>query len=322
MATTAVHDTGGGVVSARMSMGAVWTAATLFAVGPVLVGLTSVSGAVLSFWRMWMGVALFGVVAAAHVRRNGYRASAAGWKLAGVAGVCFAAHQIMMMSAIHEASVVDVTLMQTLCPVVVGAMAVPLFGERPARSFLGWAGLAILGAALVALSGSVGPTGNPFGMALAAGNVVGYSVFFVLSKRALSQMDGWLFLLGSFVTGTLAVSAYNLGVGSPLGSISGHDLLIALALAVVPGLLGHGLMTWALRTVPANLPPIVMLMCPLIAGGLAWVVLDQAITAGKVAAGALTLGGVLGAVRSPVQVADPLDPVPAAVEALALAEEI
>lgn len=279
---------------------AVWLATVLFSTGGVMVAAAQVSGPVLSFWRMWAGVPMFIAVAWWRRGRTGRAAERSGWRLAAVAGLAFAAHQVSNMSALRMTSVVDVTLMNTICPVVVGVAAVPLFGERPARSFRLWSGLAMVGAAGVALQGSVGPQGNPAGMVLAAANVVFYSVYFVLSKRALASMDGWSFLAAAFTTGAATVSAFVLVSGADVRAIGGHDLLLAVAIAVVPGLAGHGCMTWALRHVPANVPPVVMLSMPVFAGGSAWLILGQPINAGTVAAGAVTVAGVLGAMRSPI----------------------
>jgi drug/metabolite transporter (DMT)-like permease len=63
-------------------------------------------------------------------------------------------------------------------------------------------------------------------------------------------------------------------------------------------LVGHFSVTWSLRWVPANIPPVIMLAIPVLAGVLAWILLGQATTPVKVAGGLLTLLGVAGAVRS------------------------
>jgi drug/metabolite transporter (DMT)-like permease len=296
-------------------VGVVWLGTFLFATGPVMVAAASVSGPVFSFWRLWAGVPILAVAAWTQIRRADHRPSRAGWWGAIGAGVTFAVHQLLFMTALMTTSVVDVTLMNTLAPVVVAVLAVPLFGERPGLGFRLWSLVAIFGAALVALIGSAGPSGNPIGMGLAAANVVFYAVYFVWSKQVRDQIDTWPFLFAALTTAAVAVSAFVVLTGEPVGDIAAHDLVLCLAVAIIPGALGHFSITWSLAWVPANVPPVILLSMPAVSGLLAWAVLGQTTTVAQLAAGAVMLVGVLGALRTP-------GVTPSATEALDLAEEL
>lgn len=276
----------------------VWVAAVVFAIGPVLVADASVSGAVFSFWRLWSGVGIMAVAVLAHRVRTGIGTTRTGWSWAARCGVAFAIHQLMFMSSIRLTSVVDVTLMNTLAPLVVAVLAAKLFGERPGATFRLWSLVAMAGAAVVIVSGSAGPTGNPGGMVLAAGNVVFYAVFLVWSKESRAHIDTIPFLFGSVLVSAVCVSAYVLVVGARPGTATTRDLVMCFVVALVPGALGHFSMTWALRWVPANLPAVILLCEPVLSGVLAWIVLGQGVTATTVAGGVLTLVGVLGALRA------------------------
>jgi drug/metabolite transporter (DMT)-like permease len=184
-----------------------------------------------------------------------------------------------MNTALQMTSVVDVTLMNTLAPIVVGALAIPLFDERPGTRFRLWSAMAFVGAALVVIAGSSGPEGDPVGMVIAALNVVFYSLYFVASKRARVHIDTIPFLLAANGIAALLVSGWVVLMQNPVGTISGHDLFLCLAVATVPGVMGHFSVTWAVRWVPANLPPVLMLSIPF-----------------QVVGGFITLAGVAGAV--------------------------
>lgn len=293
---------------------AVWIAVVAFSFGPVMAATAHASGVVISFWRLWFGVPLLGAIALFQLRRAGEWPRWPGWKWAGLAGVAFALHQVTLMSALQETSVVDVTLMNTLAPMVVAGLAVPLFGERPGLSFRAWSAVAILGAALVAVAGSTGPDGNPFGITLAASNVVFYALFFVLSKQSRPHIDVAPFLACSLLVAAAIVSGWVLVTGVGVLAISSRDLLLCLGIAVFPGLVGHSLITWSLRWVPANLPPVIMLTMPAMSGALAWVILDQRVTGVQVVGGVVTVIGVFGAVWKSAALA------PTSIESLDLAE--
>jgi drug/metabolite transporter (DMT)-like permease len=258
---------------------------------------------VFSFWRLWFGSVFVGTLALVgrgRARRRGdpWILSPTGIRWTLIAGVAFAIHQVLFMASLRATSVVDVTLMNTLSPVIVAVLAVSLFGERPGLAFRLWSVLAISGAGLVALAGSTGPQGNPVGMALGAGNVVFYSLFFVWSKRARDHIDTLPFVAGMTAVAAVVVSLFVLATGAPIGAATSKDLLLCLAVAVGPGLIGHFSVSWAVKWVPANIPPIIMLSIPLFSGVLAWLVLGQGATWLKLAGGLVTLGGVAGAIRS------------------------
>jgi drug/metabolite transporter (DMT)-like permease len=271
----------------------------LFSTGPVAVASSSTTGAVLSFWRLWIGTVVMGAAALVQVRTSRRRPTRTGWILAVRCGVVFGIHQLFFMIAIKATSVVDVTLMQVLQPVFVGALAVVAFGERPGMGFRLWSLVAIAGAAMVALAGASGPDGDPLGVGLAALNVLFYAVYFVWSKQARDHIDTAPFLFGVIVAAGAVVSLYCLGSGAPLRSVERGDLGVALFLALVPGGLGHFVTTWPLRRVAANVPPVMQLAVPFFAGALAWALLDQPVTWLHVVGGIVTVGGVLGSLLSP-----------------------
>lgn len=271
----------------------------LYAVGPVLVASADVSGPILSFWRLWFGVGLLALVFAVYVGATGRRPSRRGWSWAAASGVAFAVHQLFFMSAVRMTSVVDVTLMQVLQPLFVAVLAVRIFDERPGVRFRTWSAVAIVGAAVVALGGSSGPEGDPTGAAFAALNVVFFAVYFVWSKQARAHIDVVPFLFGATVVAAVVVSLFVALTGEAPSSAGRGDLLTALAIAAGPGALGHFVSTWPLRWVAANVPPLLQLAIPFVAGFLAWALLDEGVTFAHLVGGLLTIVGAAGAIRSP-----------------------
>ena len=271
----------------------------LFSTGPVVVASAETSGPVLSFWRLWMGALLMGALSLVQVRTSGRRPDRTGWAWAARCGVAFGIHQLFFMIAIKATSVVDVTLMQVLQPVFVGVLAALLFGERPGRPFRLWSLVAIAGAAIVVLAGAGGPEGDPLGMGLAALNVLCFAFYFVWSKQARHHIDTLPFLFGVVAAAGVVVTVFVLVAGEPVGAIGGDDLLRAAFIASIPGALGHFVTTWPLRQVAANVPPVMQLAMPFLAGGLAWLLLDQRVTVLHVVGGLVTIAGVVGSLVSP-----------------------
>jgi drug/metabolite transporter (DMT)-like permease len=282
----------------RRPLALIGTGVVLYSTGPVLVAGSSVTGAVISFWRLWIGTIVMGLAASGALRVRARRPDRTGWALAGACGVAFGLHQLLFMSAIKRTSVIDVTLMQLLAPVIVGVLAAIVFGERPGRAFRVWSLLSVLGAGIVVLAGSGGPRGDPLGALLALGNVAFFAVFFIGSKHARVHIETSAFLLATVAVAAVLASVYVVVAGDTVTTARPADLLIATTLAVVPGGLGHFVTTWQLHRVPANVPPLMQLAMPFLAGTLAWIVLGQGVTVLQLLGGVVTLIGVVGALRS------------------------
>jgi drug/metabolite transporter (DMT)-like permease len=271
----------------------------LYSTGPVLVQASSLSGPEFSLWRLWFGVPLLGTVLLLQGRRGGGGLTRAGLRWILVAGVAFGGHQLLFMTAVKLTSVADVMLMNTLSPVVVGIAAIPLFGERPHPAFRLWSLVALGGGALVATSGATRPGGDPAGMAMAALNVVLFAVFFLVSKKGRDDVGVVPFLAGMLLVAAVTVSLFAALAGEVGRPPAGRDLVLVLAVAAGPGALGHFVMTWPLRWVRANVPPLMRLAQPFVAGLLAWAFLGEAVTAAHLLGGAATIGGACGAVLTP-----------------------
>lgn len=273
-------------------------AIVLYATGPVMVAASSVTGPVLSFWRLWIGVGVLGVLTALQHAAGVPWPSRTQWRVAIGAGVAFGAHQLLLFTAVRIATVVDVTLVGALSPVVTGLGARWMFGERPGPRFWSWAAIAIVGTGLLAVAASSAPSGSPVGMTLALVNVVAFAAFYLLSKRGRDHLPVVPFLFATFTVAAVVVSVFVVTAGQDISSVRTTDVLLAAGIAVGPGTLGHFLMTWPLRYVPANIPPVMRLMVPFVAGALAWWLLGQPLSWRHLLAGALIVAGAAGVILS------------------------
>lgn len=272
----------------------------LYSTGPVMLQSSALSGPAFSFWRLWIGAAFLGGLAIGRSRRDGapLLPGGAGRTWAIRAGVAFGIHQLMFMTAVKLTSVVDVALMNALAPIATALGAWWLFRERPGSRFFAWSAVAIGGGAALAISASGGPTGDPAGMALAVGNVAFFAVFFLASKASRDHIDVLPFLAVVMVVAAVLVSGYVLVTGEAVGVATGRDLLLAGGVAVGPGALGHFVMTWPLRWVPANIPPVMRLAQPAIAGILALLVLGEPLSLVHLLGGLVVVVGAAGAIGS------------------------
>lgn len=270
----------------------------LYSIGPVFVQASSVSGAVFSFWRLWFGVAAFGIATVVNARVTGGWPSRRAWRWALGAGVAFGLHQLLLSIAIKATTVADVTLVTTLSPVVTALLALPFFAERPGPRFRLWSLVAMGGAAIVVVGASTSPQGDLGGMLLALANVVAFAGFFLLSKASRGELAVIPFLFGVMTAAAVVVTGYVTISGEDVTTATSTDLLYTAIVALGPGAFGHAIMTWPLAWVPANVPPVMRLGQPVLAALWAWWFLSEPITVWHLTGGAVTIAGVAGAVLS------------------------
>lgn len=285
-------------VAARFPFHLIALGVLLYGTGPVLARSSETSGVLLSFWRLWFGVCVLAVGVGIHKLSGREIGSKRALRWAMVAGAAFSLNQVFFFSAIKRTSVVDASLMSTLSPVFVAFIAIPLFNERPAKTFRAWSVVAMAGAAFVVLGSSSGADGDALGMLMAIGSTLFFALFFLISKLVRDEIAVVGFLAVVMSTAAVFVSGYAMILGLDPASVGSSDLWTALAMAVIPGTLGHVVMTWPLAHVPANVPPLMRLAGPVVSGTLAWIFLGEGITWVHLVGGAIIVTGLAGALRS------------------------
>ena len=73
-----------------------------------------------------------------------------------------------------------------------------------------------------------------------------FTAYFLLGKRARdADVHAWSFLAAVFIGACVVVVPWALVSSHDLGAIQGADWLLLFGLILFPGMVGHGLMTWA-----------------------------------------------------------------------------
>lgn len=297
-----IHPTAGtrlGGFGARHPLFVIAVSVVAFSTTPVLVQASSTTGPVFAFWRGWLGIVMTVAAVAAFGRFDLVWPKGRRWWVPVLAGFFNAASTVLFMTAVKFTSVADVSLLTMLNPVLIALWAIPLFGERPGLRFRLWTLVAIAGSVVVIFGGSIGPDGNPIGIAMAAISVVAFSLQFVTMKLGRETMNTMPLIISMLFVSAVIVSLFCLVTGQDIGAVTRTDLMNVVGVVVLPGGIGAILLTWSLRWVPANIPPLMNLPLPLLAGAMAWFFLGEAVTLIHVGGGAITLVGVAAALLSP-----------------------
>ena len=284
-----------------------WTVAPLYAatasivgysIGPVLVQVSGAAAPVFAFWRGWLTILAI-VAGSAALRRFSFRwPKGREWWPPVVAGCLNGASTMAFIQAVKLTSVAGTSLILLLNPVLIALWAIPLFGERPGIRFRLWTLVAVIGASVVVLGGSSGPSGHPVGVALAVLSVLLLSTQFVVTKVGRRTLDTVPLHVATVFSGAVFVTMFGLVTGHDFGEMTRTDFLCVLGVVALPSTTSALLLTWSLRWLPANIPPLIHLPIPFFAGAIAWVFLGEMMTLSHLLGGGVTVVGVAAALLS------------------------
>lgn len=277
---------------------AVLAGATAMGISPIFVRLAEVGPLTSAFWRVALALPIIALWARAE--RNQQEAgqdNAPPWSPATfIAGAVFAGDLICWHLAIMHTTIANATFFATMAPVWVLLMSGLVLKEHVTLRM--WASLALCLAGAAALTGS-SFSANPerlFGDAFGILTSIFFGCYFLAMRAARTSGigSGLLMFRSSLVTAALLFIAAWLMEGSFLpDTVKGLSALIAIALLSHAG--GQGLLAYALGHLSAAYSSLVIFLEAVVAAGVAWVILSEALTLLQIAGGAIILFAVLQA---------------------------
>lgn len=286
----------------RTALICLFTGAIAIAFSPIFVRLSELGPAATAFWRVGFALpALWALMALRPPVSGGALRRPAGWRdyaALSVPGLFFTGDLICWHWSIAFTSVANSTLLANVAPLVVTLVSWLAFKERFNRTFLAGLGLAMLGAlVLMGESVSLGGLDHLIGDALAVGTACFYGGYILSVGRLRTR-----FTTATIMTWSGAVTAATL---LPVAAVSGESLLAAsvygwgilLGLALISHAGGQSLIAYALAHLPPAFSSVTLLVQPVAAAVIAWIVLNEPLGSWQAVGGAIVLGGILVARR-------------------------
>ncbi len=258
----------------------------------ILIKLSALNPLTLASWRL--GLAALALLV---VRR---RLRIDRW--AALAGVFLGLHFATWIASLRYTTVASSVVLVTTNPIFVALGSALWLKERVTPRL--WLGilLSVLGGLVIALSDHGGPASNPMlGDLLALAGAIAGSAYLLVGRSVRQRSEFWDYVSAVYTVAALTLVALSLALGAPLrGPFAANEWVLILSLAVVPQLIGHTLLNYALRRVSAALVAVSILGEPVGACLLAWLILDEGVGWPQAVGGACVLAGVLlaGSARS------------------------
>ena len=270
------------------------TAVVAWGVGPIMNKAMTVDTPAIVFWRMAVGVPLMLFMA----RRVGSGLSRDVLRRTALPGLLFSLSFITGFASVKMTSIANATLVTNLQPVLVLFVAPRLFGERLRARQLGLGAVSMAGVLVVVLAAASTSGAKWTGDVMAVVNVVIWTGYFLLAKRQrVDGVDSWSFLAGVFLWASAVVLPFGLVASDDLGAMTALDWWCVVGMAIGPGVVGHGLMTWSQSHLDVTLASILGLLSPVVSTALAWVVFGESLTALQIVGAGIVIGSLTMLVR-------------------------
>ena len=279
---------------------ALWSASSLF----VRAGHSD--ALVFTTWRLWFALPPLTVIVALRARKG----ASAPFRPTGVsvtrwivlllgAGAFFFSGAATAFAALGLTRLLDVTLIGSLQPILIIAVAVAFLGEHARRSHIIRAAIAIAGTIVVAAAASSSGTWSLSGDSIAVISLVLNAGWFLYGRvlRTSFVIDPFAFMLGTLTAAAVLCTPVALIAHGSL-AISGRGLFFA-ACTMLSGTTAHVLMVWAHRYVPTPVSlPLLLGETPIVAAG-AWLFFHESVTPLEGIGAAIVVASLWGVTRAP-----------------------
>ena len=262
--------------------------ACVIGLSPILVRLSDTGPAAAGFWRLAFALPLLAIL----TRRAGGQIGRPP-PIALLAGLFFALDLGFWHYGVTYTSVTNATVLTNLTPVIVTAFAWIFLKERPKALFLLAVAAAVIGAGLMAIGRGAGALINqPLGDALSVTTAFWYALYFLAMARGRRTETASRLMFWVTMAGAPMLLIASLLLGEPLAPLTaaGWAACVGLGLMHVGG---QGSIAWAMGRLPMATASVVILVQPVVAAGLGWLLFSETIGPLQALGALVTLGGVV-----------------------------
>jgi drug/metabolite transporter (DMT)-like permease len=279
----------------RLAFPALILANVILAVGPVLVRLADVGPVAAGFWRLT--IALPFLLLLARKGLAGASLRPAQWVAMALAGLFFAADLASWHVGIGFTKVANSTIFGNISALLLPLWCVLVLGHR-LRGVQAVALLLALAGAVVMMGGSyeLSPRYLKGDMLCLLAGVL-YAGYLLLVQDARRRLDSWSVLAVSSLAGAGPLLLAALAMGE---TVLPQNWTPVVALALSSQLAGQGLMTYALGWFSPLVLGLSLLLQPVVAALLGWILFGEMVTATDIV-GAIAVATALILVRLPAR---------------------
>lgn len=215
------------------------------------------------------------------------------WIICGVAGTLLALHFILWFESLNYTSVASSTVLVTLQPLFAFVGTYLFFKEVISMKAIVAACIAIAGSVLISWGDFLISGTALYGDALALIACAFVTGYFLLGQSVRQHLSLTTYTIVVYSISSVVLMIYVLIFEGSFVPVERTDWLYFVLLAIVPNILGHNLFNWAIKWVGANTISMVILLEPVGATLLAYVIFNELLISTQIIGGTIVLVGLL-----------------------------
>lgn len=288
-------------VTQRRALPALLLGGVVIGCSPILVRVSELGPVATAFWRLALALLPLGIAFGRervaprplalpqHFREH---------LVAAAPGVLLAADLAAWHTSLHLTSVANATLLANLAPIFVTLFSWLVLRQKVGLAFLVALTLSIVGIGILQGNRAEIGSGDIRGDTMALVAAAFYAAYLMALSRARMRYSTATIMLWTTASAALCTGllAWAIDPGLLPWSFAGWMTLFALAWVSQAG--GQSLIAFALAWLPATLSSLTLLIQPVVASILAWLLLGESLTARQIAGGFIVISGIMLARRS------------------------
>jgi drug/metabolite transporter (DMT)-like permease len=219
-----------------------------------------------------------------------YSPAMRGW--AALSGLFLGIHFLAWISSLRYTSVASSVILVQTFPVFVVLGSWLFLHERPSPLTITGMALALTGSILIGIAAEEGNHSQMLGNILALIGALGAAGYYLIGRRLRTHLDTVRYVGFVYTTAALVALAATLGSSTPMAGFDLRTWLLLVAIAMLPQVIGHTSLNWALKHFSATTVSIFTLAEPIGATFFAFILLREGIGGQTLAGGAIILAGV------------------------------
>lgn len=169
-----------------------------------------------------------------------------------LSGVALAFHFVLWISSLEHTTVASSVLFVSTHPIFVGLGSILFLRERPSRPLLIGIALAVIGGGLIGFGDFRFAGAALRGDLLALGGGLMAALYFLIGRRVRRTVSLSEYVAASYGTAAVLVLLLCLATRTRLVGFTMNTYGYLVLLAVIPQLIGHSTINWALRQLSAS----------------------------------------------------------------------
>jgi drug/metabolite transporter (DMT)-like permease len=286
-------------VKAERGYGLLILAVLCVSVGSIFVRLANSPALAVAFNRIFLASVVVAPFAAPSLVRAWPVLTARRRLVLLASGISLGVHFATWIASLSYTTVAASVLLVNTAPLFTLFFSWWFLGERASKAVLIAMAVALTGAALIAAGDwGDGGTASLKGDVLAVAGAVTLSLYHVIGRGLRDALPLSAYVLGVWSTAAATLAVLAAGARVPVFGYPPRTFALFLALAVVPTVIGHGLVNRSLRHIPAPTVGLFLLGEPIAASILAYAVFGETPGLLTIAGGVLVLAALALVVRS------------------------